>query len=378
MDFSYTEEQQMLRDTLGRFLAERYGFETRQKTIAAEPGWSPAVWRAFAEELGILGAGFGEDHGGLGGGAVEHMIVMEELGKALVVEPYLGTCVIGGGFLKHAGGELAEELIPGVVAGEVVGAFAYAEPKGRYDLADLQTTARRSGDGWTLDGRKAVVVGAPWATHLFVTARTGGGRRDRAGVGVFLVEKDAAGVATRDYPTVDGRRASEIAFENTPARLLGDAESGLELVERVVDEATAAVCSEAVGSMRRLHADTLDYARQRRQFGRPIGEFQVLQHRMVDMFMEVEQAVSMTLMATLKLDEPAEARRAAVSAAKSKIARGARFLGQSAVQVHGGMGITDELSAAHHFKRLTVIEGLFGDSDHHLRRFEALTLDRAA
>ena len=286
--------------------------------------------------------------------------------------------MIGGGFLKHAGGELAEELIPGIVAGEVIGAFAYAEPKGRYDLADLQTTARRSGDGWTLDGRKAVVVGAPWATHLFVTARTGGGRRDRAGVGVFLVEKDAAGVATRDYPTVDGRRASEIVFENTPARLLGDAETGLELVERVVDEATAAVCSEAVGSMRRLHADTLDYARQRRQFGRPIGEFQVLQHRMVDMFMEAEQAVSMTLMATLKLDEPADARRAAVSAAKSKIARGARFLGQSAVQVHGGMGITDELSAAHHFKRLTVIEGLFGDSDHHLRRFEALTLDRAA
>ncbi len=378
MDFSYTDEQQMLRDTLGRFVAERYPFEARQKAIAAEPGWSPDVWKAFAEELGILGAGFSEEQGGLGGGAVENMIVMEELGKGLVIEPYLGAAVIGGGFLKHAGGEASEELIPGIIAGEVIGAFAYAEPKGRYDLADLQTTAKKSGDGWTLDGRKAVVVGAPWATHLFVTARTGGGRRDRQGVGVFLVEKDAAGVATRDYPTVDGRRASEVAFENTPARLLGDAETGLELVERVVDEATAAVCAEAVGCMRKLHENTLDYARQRKQFGRPISEFQVLQHRMVDMFMETEQAVSMTLMATLKLDEPAEARKAAVSAAKSKIARGARFSGQSAVQIHGGMGITDELSTGHYFKRATVIEGLFGDADHHLRRFEALTLDRAA
>lgn len=378
MDFSYTDEQQMLRDTLGRFLAERYGFDARQKTIVAEPGWSPEIWRAFAEELGILGAGFSEDHGGLGGGAVEHMIVMEEIGKGLVVEPYLGTAVIGGGFLKHAGGEPAEELIPGIVAGEVIGAFAYAEPRGRYNLADLETTARRSGDGWELNGRKAVVVGAPWATHLFVTARTGGGRRDRGGVGVFLVEKAAAGVATRDYPTVDGRRASEVAFENTPARLLGDADTGLDLVERVVDEATAAVCAEAVGCMRKLHENTLDYARQRRQFGRPISEFQVLQHRMVDMFMETEQAVSMTLMATLKLDEPADARKAAVSAAKSKIARGARVSGQSAVQIHGGMGITEELSTGHYFKRATVIEGLFGDADHHLRRFEALTLDRAA
>ena len=172
MDFSYTDEQQMLRDTLGRYLAERYDFETRRKAIASESGWSPEIWKAFAEELGILGAGFSEDHGGLGGGAVETMIVMEELGKGLVVEPYLGTAVIGGGFLKAVGGELAEELIPGIIAGEVIGAFAYAEPKGRYDLADLQTTAKRSGDGWTLDGRKAVVVGAPWATHLFVTART--------------------------------------------------------------------------------------------------------------------------------------------------------------------------------------------------------------
>lgn len=378
MDFTYTDEQQMLRDTLARFIVDRYDFETRRKTIAAEPGWSPQVWKAFAEELGILGAGFGEAQGGLGGGAVEHMIVMEELGKGLVVEPYLGTAVIGGGFLKHAGGELADELIPGIVGGEVIGAFAYAEPKGRYDLADLQTTARRNGEGWTLDGRKAVVVGAPWATHLFVTARTGGGRRDRQGVGVFLVEAGAAGVATRDYPTVDGRRASEITFENTPARLIGDAETGLELVERVVDEATAAVCSEAVGCMRKLHENTLDYAKQRRQFGRPISEFQVLQHRMVDIFMEVEQSVSMTLMATLKLDEPADARKAAVSAAKVKVAKGARFAGQASVQVHGGMGITEELSTGHYFKRTTVIEGLFGDHDHHLRRFERLTLGAAA
>jgi alkylation response protein AidB-like acyl-CoA dehydrogenase len=379
MDFSFSDEQSMLRDTLARFLADRYDFDTRRRIVASEAGWRPDYWKAFAEELGILGAAFSEDHGGLGGGAVETMIVMEELGKGLVVEPYLGTVVLGGGLLKHAGGALAEELIPQIIEGALVGAFAYAEPTGRYDLADLSTTAKRNGDGWTLDGRKAVVVGAPWATHLFVTARTAGGRRDREGVSVFLVEKAASGVATRDYPTVDGRRASEIAFDGTPARLIGEADAGLPLVEQVVDEAIAAVCAEAVGCMRRLHAGTLDYARQRKQFGRAIADFQVLQHKMVDMFMALEQSVSMTYMATLKLGEPEAERAKAASAAKASVAKACRLVGQSAIQIHGGMGMTDELDIGHAFKRATIIEGLFGDLDHHLKRYEALTLgDRAA
>ncbi len=378
MDFSFSDEQTMLRDTLARFLADRYDFDTRRRITASEAGWRADYWKAFAEELGILGAAFSEEMGGLGGGPVDTMIVMEELGRGLVVEPYLGTVVLGGGLLKRAGGDLAEALIPQIVDGSLIGAFAYAEPTGRYDLADVTTTARRSGDGWTIDGRKAVVVGAPWATHLFVTARTAGGRRDRGGVSVFLVEAGAAGIARRDYPTVDGRRASEIAFEATPAVLLGEADAGLPLVEAVVDEAIAAVCAEAVGCMRKLHAGTLDYARQRKQFGRAIADFQVLQHRMVDMFMALEQSVSMTYMATLKLDEPDAERMKAASAAKVQIAKACRAVGQGAVQIHGGMGMTDELDIGHYFKRATVIEGLFGDLDHHLRRYEALTLDDTA
>jgi alkylation response protein AidB-like acyl-CoA dehydrogenase len=374
MNFDFTDEQTMLRDSLGRFIQDRYDFDTRRKIVASEAGWRADYWKAFAEELGILGAPFAEDHGGLGGGPVENMVVMEELGKGLVVEPYLGTVVLGGGLLKHAGGAPADELIPGIIGGEVIGAFAYAEPKGRYDLADLETTARKDGAGYVLNGRKAVVVGAPWATHLFVTARTGGGRREAQGVSVFVVEKGAPGVATRDYPTVDGRRASEISFENTPAVLLGEEGNGLPLVETVVDEAIAAVCAEAVGAMRRLQEGTLDYAKQRKQFGRAIAEFQVLQHRMVDMFSQLELSVSMTYMATLKLGEAAAERAKAASAAKVQIAKACRFVGQSAIQIHGGMGMTDELSIGHYFKRATVIEGLFGDHDHHLRRYERLTL----
>ena len=373
MDFSFTDEQTMLRDTLARFIQDRYDFDTRRKAVASEAGWNPANWKVFAEELGILGAPFTEEQGGLGGGPVENMIVMEEIGKGLVIEPYLGTVVIGGGFLKHAGGDAADELIEGIISGEVIGAFAYAEPTGRYDLADLTTTARKDGEGYVLNGRKAVVVGAPWATHLFVTARTGGSRRDKGGVSVFVVEKDAAGVVTRDYPTVDGRRASEISFENTPATLLGEEGNGLPLVEQVVDEAIAAVCAEAVGCMRKLHEGTLDYAKQRKQFGRAIADFQVLQHRMVDMFGQVELSNSMTYMTTLKLGDEAKDRAKAASAAKVQIAKSCRYVGQQAIQLHGGMGMTDELSIGHYFKRATIIEGLFGDQDHHLKRYEGLT-----
>ena len=373
MDFNFTDEQTMLRESVSRYLADTYDFETRMKTVNGDAGWNPAVWRAFAEELGILGAPFAEAHGGLGGGAIENMIVMEEIGKALVIEPYLSTVVIGGGFLKAAGGSHADAVIPRIIAGDVVIAFAYAEPQGRYNLADLRTTAKKDGDGYVLSGHKAVVRDAPFATHLIVTARTGGSVREAAGVSVFLIPADAAGITRRDYPTVDGGRASEVYLENVRvgADALVGAEGGaLPLVEQVVDEAVAAVCAEAAGVTRKLHEGTLDYSRQRKQFGRPIGEFQVLQHRMVDMFMEVEQAVSMTLMATLRLSEPDRAKH--VSAAKNKIARGARFVGQNAVQIHGGIGISNELAIGHYFKRATMIESAFGDADYHLRRYESL------
>jgi alkylation response protein AidB-like acyl-CoA dehydrogenase len=381
MDFSFTDEQSMLRDTVASYLADHYDFDTRRAAVASPAGWRPAVWKAFAEELGILGASFPEDVGGLGGGAIENMVVMEEFGKALVVEPYLGTVVIGGGFLKHAKPADADALIGGIIDGGITIAFAYAEPQGRYNLANLVTTARKEGAGYVLNGHKAVVIGAPWASDLIVTARTGGAQRDAGGVSVFLVDKSAPGVVTRDYPTVDGRRASEVFFESVslPAEaLIGEEGAGLPLVEQVVDEAIAATCAEACGVLRRLHEGTLEYTKQRKQFGQPIASFQVLQHRMVDMFIHVEQAVSMTYMAHIKLGEPPVERAKALSAAKVQIGRACRFVGQNAIQLHGGMGMTDEMAIGHYFKRATLIEGEFGSVDHHLKRYETLSLDVAA
>jgi alkylation response protein AidB-like acyl-CoA dehydrogenase len=376
MDFNFTEEQSMVRDTVASFLQDKYDFETRRKIVASESGWRADYWKAFAEELGILGASFSEELGGLGGGAIDNMIIMEEFGKALVIEPYLGTVVIGGGFMKHSGYAGAASVIEGIVGGATTIAFAYAEPQGRYTWQDLKTTAKKDGAGYVLNGHKAVVVGAPFATHLVVTARTGGAQRDAGGVSVFLVDKSLPGVVTRDYPTVDGNRASEVYFENVsiPAdALIGEEGNGLPLVNKVLDEATAAVGAEAVGVLRKLHEGTLDYAKQRKQFGTAISNFQVLQHRMVDMFIEVEQAVSMTYMATIKLDESDDERAKAVSAAKVRIGRACKFVGQNAIQIHGGMGMTDELAIGHYFKRASILEGLFGSVDHHLKRYEGLS-----
>jgi pimeloyl-CoA dehydrogenase small subunit len=380
MDFSFTEEQSMLRDTVASYLADHYSFEKRRAALSKEPGWSPAVWKAFAEELGILGAPFSEEMGGLGGGVVENMIVMEEMGKALVVEPYLGTVVIAGGFLKHSGHAKAAELIGQIIAGEAIFAFAYAEPQGRYNLADLVTTAKKDGAGYVLNGHKAVVIGAPYATHLIVTARTSGGQRDASGVSVFIVPREAKGVSTRDYPTVDGFRASEVTLENVAVgadALIGAEGKGLPLVEKVVDEAIAATCAEACGVLRKLHEGTLEYTKQRKQFGQPISTFQVLQHRMVDMFIQLEQSISMTYMATIKLGDDAERSKAA-SAAKVQIGKACRFVGQNAIQLHGGMGMTDEMAIGHYFKRATMIESAFGSTDHHLGRYETLSLGAVA
>lgn len=380
MDFSFTEEQSMLRDTVASYLADHYSFEQRRAILGQEPHWSPAIWKAFAEELGILGAPFSEELGGLGGGPVENMIVMQEMGKALVVEPYLGTVVIGGGFLKHSGHANAEALIARIIAGEAIFAFAYAEPQGRYNLADLKTTAKKDGGAYVLNGHKAVVIGAPYATHLIVTARTDGGQRDATGISVFIVETATPGVTRRDYPTVDGFRASEITFENVKLgadALVGPEGHGLPLVEKVVDEALAATCAEACGVLQKLHEGTLEYTKQRKQFGQPISAFQVLQHRMVDMFIQVEQAVSMTYMATIKLADDKERSKAA-AAGKVQIGKACRFVGQNAIQLHGGMGMTDEMAIGHYFKRATMIESAFGSTDHHLARYEFLSLGQAA
>jgi pimeloyl-CoA dehydrogenase small subunit len=375
MDFNFTEEQTMIRDSLSRLIREQYDFDTRRKVVESEAGWRPEMWAQFAE-LGLLMAPFSEEDGGLGGGPIDAMVVMEEFGKGLVVEPYVPSVVCGGGFLKRGSDAQKEEYLSGIMSGEAIFAFAYAEPRGRYNLADLETTAKRDGAGFVLNGHKAVVIGAPWATHFIVTARTSGDRRDRNGVTVFVVAKDAQGVSTRDYPTVDGRRASEVYFENVAVgaeSVIGDVDNGLPLVELVSDEAIAALCAEACGAMKVAHDMTVEYSRQRKQFGVAIGKFQVLQHRMVDMFMEHEQSISMTYMATLKLDEDEVTRKKAASAAKVRIGQAGRFVGQESIQIHGGMGMTDELAVGHYFKRLTIIDAEFGNVDHHLKRYTALS-----
>lgn len=375
MDFNFTEEQGMIRDSLSRLIREQYDFDTRRKVVASKEGWRPAMWAQFAE-LGLLMAPFSEEDGGLGGGPIDAMVVMEEFGKGLVVEPYLPSVVCGGGFLKRGSDAQKAEHLAGIMSGEQIFAFAYAEPRGRYNFADLETTAKKDGAGFSINGHKAVVIGAPWATHFIVTARTSGGRRDAKGVTVFVVAKDAKGVSTRDYPTVDGRRASEVYFENVSVSadaVIGEVDNGLPLVELVTDEAIAALCAEACGAMKVAHEMTVEYSRNRKQFGTAIGKFQVLQHRMVDMFMEHEQSVSMTYMATLKVDEDEVTRKKAASAAKVRIGQAGRFVGQQAIQIHGGMGMTDELAVGHYFKRLTMIDAEFGNVDHHLKRYTDLS-----
>lgn len=372
MDFSFTEEQNLLRNSVQKFVQNDYGFDARRAIIKSETGWKKENWSTFAE-LGLLAAPFAEDHGGLGGGPIETMIIMEEFGRGLVVEPFLGTVVLGGGFLRHGGSKAQQEqYIPQIIEGKRVLAFAFAEPQGRYNLADLAVTAKKSGSGYTLNGHKAVVIGAPWADTLIVTARTAGGQRDAKGVSVFIVDKKAKGISCRDYPTVDGLRASEITFENVSVgadAVIGQVDNGLPLVERVVDEGIAALSAEAIGAMKVLNDTTVEYCKTRKQFGVPIGKFQVLQHRMVDMFMNYEQSVSITYMVTLKLNESDEERRKAASAAKVQIGKAGRFIGQQAVQLHGGMGMTDELTVGHYFKRLTMIDTMFGNVDHHLKRY---------
>ena len=369
MDFSFSEEQTLLRNSLSRYLADHYSYEAWRKFTQASEGRDPAHWRQFAE-MGLFAAPLPEAYGGLGGGAIDSMVMMEEFGRALAVEPFVPTVVIGGGLLAKAGGVLAEEILPKIAAGETILAFAFAEAQGRYNLADLTTNAKKQGDGYVLSGQKSVVLGAPWADTLIVTARTGGSRRETQGVSVFLVEKAAKGVSARDYAVMSGLRASELIFENAPARLIGNEGAALPLLEAVTDRAIAAHLAEANGVIAVLMNATTEYAKTRKQFGQPIGKFQVLQHRMVDMFIAQQQAQSASLMANLKLDDVDGPR--AVSAAKAAVGKYARAVGEGAVQIHGGIGMTDELNVGHYFKRLTLLEVLYGAPDHHLRRMAAL------
>ncbi len=380
MDFSFTEEQTLLRNMVQSFVQDNYDFDTRMKIVRSDEGMSRDIWQQFAE-LGLLAAPFSEDMGGLDGGPIETMVIMEELGRGLVVEPYLPTIVLCGGILHRHGSKAQKQAhLPTLISGENIWALAFNEPHGRFNLADIVTSAKATGkdggdgDGYVLSGTKAVVAGGPWADKLIVSARLAGGPRDSDGVGLFVVDKSADGVSTQDYPTVDGSRASEITLENVSVgadALIGEAGKGLPILEEAIDNGIGAVCAEAIGHMKMLNDATAEYCKIRKQFGVPIGSFQVLQHRMVDMFMEYEQSVSMTYMVNMKLTEDESVRKKAAAGAKVQIGKSGHFIGQQAVQLHGGMGMTEELDVGHYFKRLTMIDTQFGNIDHHLKRFAA-------
>ncbi len=367
MDFDLSDEQRLLKDSVDRMISDRYGFEARKGYRAAPEGWSREIWTQFAE-LGLLGLPFTEAQGGFGGGPVDTAMVMEACGRALVVEPYFATIVACGALLRHTASDAQlEALVPGIAAGERVLAYAQIERQSRHSLNDIMTRAERDGDGWRITGDKSLVLHGDSADTLLVTARTAGEHRERHGIGLFLVRADAPGVTRRGYPTQDGMRAAEINLVNAPGEPLGDPAEALPILEQANDEMLAALCAEAVGVMDAMHAMTLDYMKTRKQFGRAIGENQALQHRAVDMYVSLEQARSMALYATMMASEadPLERQRA-MHAAKVQIGRSGRHIGQEAVQLHGGIGVTMEYAVGHHFKRMTMIERGFGDTDSHL------------
>jgi len=372
MDFELSEEQRLLKDSVDGLLGDSYDFEQRKKYASEPAGWSRVAWSKFAEQ-GLLGLPFSEEDGGFGAGGVETMIVMEALGKALVLEPYLATVVLGGGFLRR-GGTAAQKsaYLPSLVDGSKTMAFAQLEKNSRYDLSDVTTAARKTGSGYVIDGEKFVVLHGDTADTFVVTARTKGTQRDLAGIGAFLVPASANGVRVKGYPTQDGLRAADVTFSGVEVgadAALGDPENALSLIERVVDDARIALCAEAVGAMDESLKTTVEYLKTRQQFGVAIGNFQALQHRGSDMFVALEQARSMSFFATMAGDfDDARERATAVAAAKVQIGRSARFVGQQAIQLHGGVGMTMEYKIGHYFKRLTMIESLFGDADYHLRR----------
>ncbi len=376
MDFDLNDEQRLLKDSIDRLMATEYGFDKRKVYAASAHGYSDALWAKYAE-LGILALPFDEANGGIGGGPVETMLVMEALGGVMALEPYLATVVLGGGIIRHgASAEQRARLVPGIASGEAKFALAHQEKQSRYDLADVATSARKDGSGWILDGEKGLVLGGDSAGQILVTARTSGSGRDRSGIGVFLVDAKSSGLSRRGYPNQDGQRAAQITLASVrvdAANVIGDPANGLPVVERVVDEAIAALCAEAIGVMSMMHTITLDYLKTRKQFGVTIGSFQAVQHRAADMFVALEQARSMAMFATMMAAEPdAKERAKAMSAAKVQIGKSGRHISHEAVQLHGGIAMTMEYSVGHAFKRMTMIDRLFGDTDYHLTRLASM------
>jgi pimeloyl-CoA dehydrogenase small subunit len=372
MDFDFTEEQRLLRDSVDRLLADRYTFEKRKAYLAEPEGWSRELWSQYAE-LGLLGLPFAEEHGGFGGGGIEIMLVMEAFGRALALEPYLGTIVLAGTALRLAGDAAQQAaVLPQIAEGRLLVAFAHGERQARYDLSDVMTTAKPKGGGWVIDGGKSVVSHGDSADRLVVSARTAGDRNDTDGITLFLVDAAANGVARRAYTLRDGARAAEIALSGVevgPDAVLGQVGAGYPVIERVVEAGIAATAAEAVGCMETMQALTLEYLKTRQQFGQPIGRNQALQHRATEMFVSLEQGRSMAMLAAMMVDEPDAAERARnLGMVKAGVGQAARFVSQNAVQLHGGIGMTEEYAVGHYFRRCMVIEHSFGDTAHHLSR----------
>ena len=369
MDFELSDEQRLLKDSVERLLRQHYDIEARRKYAQEPDGFSRKLWRQFAE-LGLLGLAFEEKHGGIGGGPVETMIVMEAFGHALVIEPYIASVVLCGSLLRLAGSDAQrDELLPKIAEGELLLAFAHAERQSRYDLADVAATARKEGGGFVLDGAKTLVLHGDSADRLIVSARLSGARQDKGGIGLFLVDASAQGLARRGYATNDGQRAAEVTLSNVrvPAEAAIGPADAYPLIERVADLAIAAQCAEAVGAMSEIQDMTVEYLRTRKQFGVPIGNFQVLQHRAAEMLVALEQARSMAMLAAMTADDDnAAERRNAISSAKVQLCNSIRIVGQQAVQLHGGIGMTMEYKLGHYFRRITAIQAMFGDATHHL------------
>jgi pimeloyl-CoA dehydrogenase small subunit len=372
MDFDLTEEQRLLRDSVERLLADHYGFDKRRSYLAQPEGWSRGLWAQYAE-LGLLGLPFPEDYGGFGGGPIEAMLVMEAFGRVLALEPYLATVVLGGTAMRLAGGEEQKaSMLPQIAEGELILAFAHGERQSRYDLTDVLTTAKPKGSGWVLDGAKSVVLHGDSAQRLILSARNSGERDDPDGITLFLVDAASNGVARRAYPMRDGTRAAEISLSGVEVGeedVLGEVGAGFPVIERVVEAGIAATAAEAVGAMETMQAMTLEYLKTRQQFGRPIGQNQALRHRATEMLMELERGRSMAMLAAMMVEEPDPAERAHnIAMAKVGVGQASKFVSQNAIQLHGGIGMTEEYAVGHYFRRCMVIEHTFGDTAHHLSR----------
>ncbi len=368
MNFDLTAEQQLLQQTVERFVTDNYDLASRRKLADSPQGYSDDNWSQMAE-LGWLALPFDEADGGFGGNQIDTMIVMEQFGRGLVVEPFFANIVLGGGMLKRSENQtLKTNLLPGIIAGDVQLTLAHAEEQSRFDLDDVVTTAQEDGDHYVLNGKKSMVPNAATATHVIVSARTGGGQRDENGIALFLIDSDD--LDGNHFPTVDGGRASELSLDNVrvPAeRMMGD----FDLLKTGAHDAVLALSAEALGCMEVLYKSTVDYTQERVQFDHPLSDFQVLQHRMVDMFVEYEQCKSLLYRATLEAVQDAPSALRTSHALKHLVGKSATFIGENAVQLHGGMGMTEELAIGHYFKRLLVIESQFGNTDHHLSQFAA-------